>query len=74
MRPPFENQQIPNQGVERNQIAHLPQYLRDIFDDSFTGIHVDDKELFGEIGDYIQTIAPKKAGIVKHYTEFLTHF
>ena len=57
-----------------SEIDRSSSILRDIFDDSFTGIHVDDKELFGEIGEYIQTIAPKKAGIVKHYTESLPIF
>jgi len=39
--------------------------LRDIFNDSFTGIHVDDEELCIQIKDYVQEIAPKKESIVK---------
>jgi len=39
--------------------------LRDIFDDSFTGIYVDDEELYIQIKDYVQSIAPKKESIVK---------
>jgi len=39
--------------------------LRDIFNDSFTGIHVNDEELYIQIKEYVQNIAPKKESIVK---------
>lgn len=41
--------------------------LRDIFNDSFTSIHVDDEELYIQIKDYVHEIAPKKESIVKLY-------
>ena len=41
--------------------------LRDIFNDTFTGIQVDDSELYQETKDYIAAIAPSKQNIVKHY-------
>lgn len=41
--------------------------MRDIFNDTFTGIHVDDETLFGQIEDYVQEIAPGKESIVKLY-------
>ena len=41
--------------------------LRDIFNDSFSGIHVDDEVLYGQVKDYVHQIAPKKENIVKHY-------
>ena len=41
--------------------------LRDIFNDSFTSIHVDDEALYVQIKDYVQEIAPKKESIVKLY-------
>ncbi|GGG39281.1 Rne/Rng family ribonuclease [Bizionia arctica] len=41
--------------------------LRDIFNDSFTSIVVDDEELYIQIKDYVQEIAPKKESIVKLY-------
>ena len=41
--------------------------LRDIFNDSFTSIHVDDEQLYIQIKDYVQEIAPKKESIVKLY-------
>ena len=39
--------------------------LRDIFNDSFTSIVVDDETLYLQIKDYVQEIAPKKESIVK---------
>ena len=39
--------------------------LRDIFNDSFTSIIVDDESLYIQIKDYVQEIAPKKESIVK---------
>jgi len=41
--------------------------LRDIFNDSFNSIIVDDEELYIQIKDYVQEIAPKKESIVKLY-------
>lgn len=41
--------------------------LRDIFNDTFTSITVDDETLFYQIKDYVQEIAPKKESIVKLY-------
>ncbi|TYA87496.1 ribonuclease E/G, partial [Seonamhaeicola marinus] len=39
----------------------------DIFNDTFTAIHVDDEELYYQVKDYLQEIAPKKESIVKLY-------
>lgn len=41
--------------------------LRDIFNDSFTSITVDDETLYYQIKDYVSEIAPKKESIVKLY-------
>ena len=41
--------------------------LRDIFNDSFSAIHIDDETLYLQISDYVQEIAPKKENIVKLY-------
>jgi len=41
--------------------------LRDIFNDNFTSIVVDDETLYFQIKDYVQEIAPKKESIVKLY-------
>ncbi len=41
--------------------------LRDIFNDSFSNIIVDDETLYLQIKDYVHQIAPKKESIVKFY-------
>ncbi|WP_299766728.1 ribonuclease E/G [uncultured Dokdonia sp.] len=41
--------------------------LRDIFNDTFTGITVDDETLYYQIKEYLSEIAPKKESIVKLY-------
>ena len=41
--------------------------LRDLLNESFNNIHVNDESLYEEIRSYIQTIAPQKTEIVKLY-------
>ena len=41
--------------------------LRDLLNESFNNIHVNDEHLYEEIKNYIQTIAPQKAEIVQLY-------
>jgi ribonuclease G len=41
--------------------------IRDMFNDSFSAIHIDDETLYLQIKDYVQEIAPKKDNIVKFY-------
>ncbi|MCE2496026.1 MAG: Rne/Rng family ribonuclease [Flavobacteriales bacterium] len=41
--------------------------LRDVFNESFSSIVVDDEELFNDIKEYIGTIVPEKENIVKLY-------
>ncbi len=57
-----------------SEINRSSSILRDIFDDSFTGIHVDDPELLADVQDYLSTIAPKKKDIVKLYNNSLPIF
>ena len=58
--------------------AHLPSkvlselnrgasIIRDVFNDSFSSIYIDDETLYLQIKDYVQEIAPKKENIVKFY-------
>ena len=65
--------------------AHLPSkvlgemnkassILRDIFNDSFSSIIVDDETLYLQIKDYVQEIAPKKESIVKLYNNTVPIF
>jgi ribonuclease G len=48
--------------VEVNRASSI---LRDVFNDSYTGIHVDDDTLYNQIKDYVLEIAPAKESIVK---------
>ena len=41
--------------------------IRDMFNDSFSAIHIDDETLYLQIKDYVQAIAPKQENIVKFY-------
>ncbi|MDO3694066.1 ribonuclease E/G [Wenyingzhuangia sp. chi5] len=61
---------IPNTNTPTKVLSELNRassILRDVLNDSFTSIVVDDPELATEIRDYIQEIDPKKVGIVKDY-------
>jgi len=51
--------------VELNRASSI---LRDVFNDSFTGIHIDEETLYNQIKDYLHEIAPEKESIVKLYT------
>ena len=61
-----------------SEINRSSSILRDIFDNDFTGIHVDDPEMLVEIKDYLKTIAPDKVSIVKYFknknTPIFDHF
>jgi ribonuclease G len=58
--------------------AHLPSkvlselnrgasIIRDVFNDSFSTIYIDDETLYLQIKNYVQSIAPNKENIVKFY-------
>ena len=49
------------------ELNRASSILRDVFNDSFSGIHIDDEELYNETKDYLQEIAPSKTSIVKFY-------
>ncbi len=57
----------PHPSKVLSELNRASSILRDIFNDGFTGIHVDDETLYLEIKDYVQEIAPKKESIVKLY-------
>ncbi|MGI9547214.1 MAG: Rne/Rng family ribonuclease, partial [Flavobacteriaceae bacterium] len=50
--------------VELNRASSI---LRDVFNETFTGIFVDDETLYNQIKDYVHEIAPEKESIVKLY-------
>lgn len=49
---------------ELNKAASI---IRDVFNDTFTGIYVDDEELYEQTKECVSEIAPSKVSIVKHY-------
>ncbi len=52
-----------------SEVNRASSILRDILNDSFVGIHVNDKDLHDEIVDYLKEIAPDKVSIVKYYQD-----
>jgi len=56
------------------ELTRASSILRDIFNDSFTGIHVDDEALYEQIKDYVQEIAPAKESIVKQHASSVPIF
>lgn len=50
------------------EMSKTASMLRDLLNESFDAIVVDDKAVYEEIRDYVQTIAPEKEKILKHYS------
>lgn len=50
-----------------SEVNKAGSIIRDMYDDSFTGIYVNDERLYHQIHDYIKDIAPEKAKEVKYY-------
>ena len=50
-----------------SELDRTSAVLRDILNESFNGIHVDNPALYNEIKSFISTIAPQKSDIVKLY-------
>jgi ribonuclease G len=62
---------LPNANPRDKIIGELDKtssILRDLLNESFDNVHVDDKKMYDEIKTYIKTIAPEKEKIVKLYT------
>jgi ribonuclease G len=49
------------------EVNRASSILRDHFNDTFTGIYVDDEELYRQTKEYVEEIAPNKANIVRLY-------
>lgn len=62
----------PNRII--SEIDRTSVILRDVLSESFNNVIVNDGVLAEEIKNYIQTIAPDKIGIVKHYSGKLPIF
>src|SRR5690554_183246 len=50
-----------------SEIDKSSAIIRDILDEDFTNIHVNDQELADELRSYIKSIYPKQDDIVRHY-------
>jgi ribonuclease G len=58
---------ITNCSASVQSIRRTSSILRDVFNDTFSGIQIDDEELYNQTKDYLQEIAPSKQSIVKFY-------
>ncbi len=50
------------------ELSKTSSVLRDVLNESFDNVHVDDKKIFEEVRGYIRNIAPEKEKIVKLYS------
>lgn len=57
----------PHPSKVLGELNRASSILRDVFNDTFTSICVDDEPLYTQIKDYVSEIAPKKESIVKLY-------
>ncbi len=64
----------PHPSKVLSELNRASSILRDVFNDTFTGIHVDDETLYYQIKDYLQNIAPEKESIVKLYESSIPIF
>ena len=51
-----------------SEINRSSSLLRDVLNDTFVGIHINDKELYHEVKEFVKDIAPDLVDIVKLYT------
>ncbi len=50
------------------EIGRTIGVIRDVFNPSFETIQVNDQEVYNEIRNYVEMIAPERVDIVRHYT------
>lgn len=50
-----------------SELDRTSAILRDLMNETFHNIHINDASLYEDIKSYIKTIAPEKVDIVKHY-------
>ncbi|HCO68729.1 MAG TPA: ribonuclease E/G [Dysgonomonas sp.] len=70
--PKIQKEKIPTLVYE--ETGRIVGLLRDVFNPTFQEIHVNEKEVYSQIKDYISIIAPEKRDIVKLYTGELPIF
>ncbi len=74
------NRKLPHLKAPQKVLSELDRtsaILRDLLNESFNNIYVNDPTLFQEIKSYIAKIAPDKQDIIKHYkgnTPIFDHF
>ena len=56
------------------EMSRAAAILRDLFNDDFECIHVDNKDVYDELNDFMQVIAPERKDVVRHYTGELPIF
>lgn len=56
------------------EIGRTIGIIRDIFNPTFEHVHINDKDVFEEVRDYVELIAPECKKIVKHYNDELPIF
>lgn len=61
----LQNSPIPSKVL--SEVSKASSIIRDLFNDDFTGIYVEDEPLFEEIKEAVGKIAPNKETIVKFY-------
>jgi len=68
----LKNAQPPHKVL--GEVDRVSALLRDLLNEEFTAIYVNDQNLFNEISQYVQTIAPHKKDIVRFYDSKLPIF
>lgn len=70
-------QQTKGVSLILEEIGRTVGIIRDLFSTNFNNIHVNNQEIFTEVKDYVELIAPDKKDIVKLYkddTPIFDHF
>ena len=70
--PKIQKDKLPTLVHEEG--GRIVALLRDVFNPSFQAIHVNDKDTYNQVKDYISLIDPEKKDIVKLYEGDLTIF
>lgn len=60
-------QRVKPPGRALRELNRVSALLRDVLNDSFNSIAVDDENLFNELREYMKSIEPEKEKIVKYY-------
>jgi ribonuclease G len=60
-------QKAPVPSLLMQEIGRTESILRDLFSPSFAAIHVNDRQVYNEVKDYVTLIAPEKTDIIKFY-------